>query len=58
MSTLVLLDHLLRFLQLGNDPASLPGEEQNVTVWISVLLHRHGARLKVKDVLRSSHDWW
>lgn len=50
MSTVVLLDHVLCVLQLGDDPARLPGEEQDITVWIGVFLRRHGVSLEVEDV--------
>ncbi len=55
MSTVVLLDHVLCILQLGDDPAALAGEEQNITVWIGVLLRGHRVRLKVENVFGNCH---
>lgn len=56
MGTVVLLDHVLCVLQLGDDPARLPGEEQNVAIWIGIFLCWHGVRLKIEEVFRCGHD--
>ncbi len=55
MSTVVLLDHVLCILQLRDNPATLPGEEQDITEWIGVLLRRHGVKLEVENVFGNCH---